>query len=74
MSSIPVKISKQEKNKKREEPIDEYLSKNSDVSNSDVRELLSVSSATANRILKDLADNGVVVRFRKGKTWAYKSK
>ena len=68
VSSIPVKISKQEKNKKREELIDEYLSKNSDVSNSDVRELLSVSSATANRILKDLADNGVVVRFRKGKT------
>lgn len=62
---------KRSRNKNREELIVEYLSNNSDISNSDVRELLSVSSATANRVLKGLADNGVLIRFRKGKTWAY---
>ena len=72
INNVPVKSSKHEKNKNREDKIIEYLSNNSSISNSDVRELLSVSSATANRILKDLADKGVLVRFRKGKTWAYK--
>lgn len=72
VNSIPAKPSKQAKNKKREDIIMEYLSNNSVISNSDVRELLSVSSATANRVLKELTDRGKIIRFRHGKTWSYK--
>ena len=43
-------------------------------SNSDVRELLSVSAATANRVLNGMAEKGMIIRFRKGKSWAYRKK
>lgn len=69
VNSVPAESSKRKND--REDVIIDYLKNNSDISNSDVRELLSVSSATANRILKELADKGVLIRFRKGKTWAY---
>lgn len=70
VNSVPAESSKRKND--REDVIIDYLKNNSDISNSDVRELLSVSSATANRILKELADKGVLIRFRKGKTWAYR--
>lgn len=60
------------KRNNREDVIIDYLKNNSDISNSNVRELLSVSSATANRILRELSDSGVLIRYRKGKTWAYR--
>lgn len=71
VNSVPVKLSKSAKNKNREELIINYLNDKGEISNSEVRELLSVSSATANRILRGLCDEGKIVRIRKGKTWAY---
>ena len=58
----------------REQAVINYLSEHEDISNSDVRELLSVSAATANRVLNDMADRGLISRFRKGKSWAYRKK
>ena len=55
----------------REQAVLNYLSEHEDISNSDVRELLSVSAATANRVLNSMADRGLITRFRKGKSWAY---
>lgn len=69
VNSAPDKPSKRNN---REDVIIDYLKNNSDISNSNVRELLSVSSATANRILRELSDSGVLIRFRKGKTWSYR--
>ena len=40
--------------------------------NADVRELLGVSSATANRILSKLVDQGKLQRYRVKPYWAYK--
>ncbi len=74
VNSVPVKLSKSAKNKNREELIINYLKENVEISNSEVRELLSVSPATANRILRELCDECKIVRIRKGKTWAYISK
>lgn len=56
----------------REQTVLGYLSKHGEISNSDVRKLLSVSAATANRVLNDMANRGLIYRFRKGKSWAYK--
>ena len=67
-------LNKKNKSEVREHLILNYLSEHGEISNSDVRELLSVSAATANRILNDLADKGLIIRFRKGKSWAYKRK
>ena len=38
------------------------------------RDLLSVSPATANRVLNGMAEKGLIIRFRKGKSWAYRKK
>ena len=65
---------KKERSEAREQMILACLSDHGDISNSDVRELLSVSSATANRVLNDMSDRGLIIRFRKGKSWAYKKK
>lgn len=69
VNSAPDKPSKRNN---REDVIIDYLKNNSDISNSNVRDLLSVSSATANRILRELSDSGVLIRYRKGKTWSYR--
>ena len=58
----------------REEAILDYLSKHGEIANSDVRKLLSVSAATANRVLNGMAEKGMIIRFRKGKSWAYQQK
>ena len=54
--------------------IQEYLKTHDYIMNADVRELCGVSAATANRILAELATEGILVKFRKKSHWAYKSR
>ena len=58
----------------REQTILDYLSEHSEIANSDVRELLFVSAATANRVLNGMVEKGMIIRFRKGKSWAYRER
>jgi DNA-binding MarR family transcriptional regulator len=51
-----------------------YLHENGEITNSDVRELLNVSVATANRILNTMVEKGLIIRFRNGKSWAYRKR
>lgn len=53
--------------------IKEYLKTHDYIMNADVRELLGVSSATANRILSKLVDQGKLQRYRVKPYWAYKT-
>lgn len=52
--------------------IEVFLRENDTISNADVRELLQVSAATANRILAKLVSDGKLQKLRLGRTWAYK--
>ena len=70
----PVSPSKADKVFARESIIMDYLKENHSITNSDVRDLLHVSSATANRVLNTMADEGMLVRFRSGRTWAYRKR
>ena len=58
----------------REQAILSYLSEHGEIANSDARNLLAISSATANRVLNSMAEKGMIIRFRKGKSWAYREK
>ena len=51
--------------------IEQFLRKNDYITNADVRQLLQVSSATANRILAGLVAEGKLEKIRVGKSWAY---
>ena len=51
--------------------IERYLKKNGAITNADVRMLLQVSPATANRTLAKLVEEGKVQRVRAGKSWEY---
>ncbi|MBO5066605.1 MAG: Fic family protein [Clostridia bacterium] len=51
--------------------IEQFLQKNEFITNSDVRQMFQVSSATANRILAKLTDEGVIQKVRIGKLWGY---
>ncbi len=51
--------------------IEHFLKRNEVITNSDVRGLLGVSSATANRILAKLTAEGKIKKFRAGKLWCY---
>ncbi len=51
--------------------IKQFLQKNEFITNSDVREMFKVSSATANRILFRLTAEGVIQKVRIGKSWGY---
>lgn len=51
--------------------IEAFLRENETISNADVRELLQVSAATANRILAKLVADGKLKKLRLGRTWAY---
>lgn len=51
--------------------IEQFLRKNDYITNADVRQLLQVSSATANRILAGLVAEDKLEKIRVGKTWAY---
>ena len=53
--------------------IKEYLKTHDYIMNADVRELLGVSSATANRILRKLVDKDKLQKCRVNTYWAYKS-
>lgn len=65
---------KSDKAAAREGIIMDYLNENSEVTNSDVRDLLNVSVATANRILNNMVDKGLIIRFRSGRSWAYRKR
>lgn len=66
----PVK-SNVNRNDYRWKVISDFLNDNDYIMNADVRDLLYVSSATANRILSALVDERKLMKIRKGKTWAY---
>ena len=51
--------------------IERFLKKYGTISNADVREMLGVSAATANRILTKMTEEGKIQRIRIGKTWGY---
>ncbi len=51
--------------------IERFLQKNETITNADVRQLFAVSSATANRVLAKLTDEGKLKKVRLGKFWGY---
>ena len=51
--------------------IERFLQRNESITNSDVRQMFSVSAATANRILAKLVQQGMLKKVRFGKTWGY---
>ena len=51
--------------------IRQHLKAHDFIMNADVRELCGVSSATANRILNGLAEEGKLQKYREGRFWAY---
>ena len=51
--------------------IERFVKKNGTITNANVRQLFQVSSATANRILAKLADEGKLQKIRIGKSWGY---
>ena len=52
--------------------IEHFLQANPVIQNADVRALLGVSSATANRILAGLCADGKLEKIRVGKSWGYR--
>ena len=52
----------------------DYLKENKLIRNADLCEGLGVSPATANRILRNLNEDGTLERVRDGKFWAYRLK
>lgn len=60
-----------DKNDYRWNIISDFLNDNDYIMNADLRNLLSVSSATANRILAGFVDDNKLIKIRQGKTWAY---
>ena len=48
-----------------------FLQKNGTVTNADVRDMLGVSAATANRILGRYVEAGKLHKARTGRTWGY---
>ena len=51
--------------------IEGFLKKNGTITNADVRGMLGVSAATANRILGKITEEGKIQRIRIGKSWGY---
>ena len=51
--------------------IEHFLKKHGTITNADVREMLGISSATANRILAKMAEEGHIQKIRIGKSWGY---
>lgn len=60
-----------DKNDYRWNIISDFLNDNDYIMNADLRNLLNVSSATANRILSGFVNDGKLIKIRQGKTWAY---
>ena len=57
---------------KRRNEIARFLKTNDTITNADVRKLFEVSSATANRILAKLTEDGLLEKIRLGKSWGYR--
>lgn len=51
--------------------IEQFLETHEFIMNADVRNLCNVSTATANRILSDLALKGILKKYRRGSHWVY---
>lgn len=51
--------------------IEKFFDKNDCITNSDIRQMFNVSSATANRILAKMVDEGRLQKIRLGKSWGY---
>ena len=51
--------------------IERFLKKHGTITNADVREMLGVSPATANRILAKNVEAGTIQKVRIGKSWGY---
>ena len=64
-ASVAMSDGKMDKAALRWNKIQEYLKTHDYIMNADVRELCGVSAATANRILAELATEGILVKFRK---------
>ncbi|MBQ9414248.1 MAG: Fic family protein [Clostridia bacterium] len=71
-SELPEKRSKRMVAADREAIITEYLQQNTVIRNRIVCERLNVSAATANRILNGMVEKGLLIRFRDGRSWAYR--
>ena len=56
----------------RQYRIERFLEKREVITNADVREMLGVSSATANRILAKMTGEGKLQKIRLGKSWGYR--
>ena len=54
-----------------ERAAERFLKKNGTITNADVRQMFNVSSATANRILAKLTDEGKLEKIRIGRSWGY---
>lgn len=48
-----------------------FLEKNGTITNADVRKMLGVSAATANRILATMTEKGRIKKVRIGRSWGY---
>jgi len=53
--------------------IEHFLKKHGTITNADVREMFGVSSATANRVLAKMTEEGKIQKIRIGKSWGYVS-
>ena len=62
---------KMDKATQRWKKIEAYLKNHDYIMNADVRELCGVSSATANRILRECSEKKDLIRVRVGGKWAY---
>ena len=51
--------------------IEQFIKKNSAITNADVRQMFQVSSATANRILAKLVEEEKLEKVRIGRSWGY---
>ena len=51
--------------------IERFLKKNASITNADVRAMFGISSATANRILAKMSEEGRIQKIRIGRSWGY---
>ena len=51
--------------------IEKFFNKNDCITNADIRQMFNVSSATANRMLAKMVDEGKLQKIRLGKSWGY---
>ena len=54
--------------------IEQFLKKNSTITNAEVRAMFAMSSATANRILAKFTVEGKVSKIRVGRSWGYEKR